>query len=76
MQINQLEYLVDLSKTYSITNTAKRFYITQQAVSNSIKSLELELGVQLLNRSKKGVTFTPEGNLVLKYAKKNAYELG
>lgn len=70
MQITQLEYLVDLSETYSITNTAKRFYITQQAVSNSIKSLELELGVQLLNRSKKGVTFTPEGNLVLKYARK------
>ena len=77
MQLSWLEYFVDLSETYSITNTARRFFISQQAVSNSIRSLEIELGVVLLTRSKKGVSFTSEGKEMLPYAKEiiRNYEL-
>lgn len=70
MNINQLEYLLDINNTYSISNTAKRFFVTQQAMSNSIKQLENELGYTLLKRSKKGITFTDEGKIFLEYAEK------
>lgn len=65
MNIYQLKYLIDLSKTSSINTTAKHMFLSQQALSESIKRLEQELGCTLLNRSKTGVTFTNEGKIVL-----------
>lgn len=68
MHISQLEYIVDIADTQSISNTATRFFMTQQAVSSSIRQLENELGYTLLIRSKKGVIFTDEGKIFLEYA--------
>ena len=70
MNIDQLKYFADLAKTNSITNTAKRMFISQQALSESIKRLENELGCTLVNRSKTGVEFTDDGKLILDYAQK------
>ena len=70
MNIDQLKYFADLAKTNSITNTAKRMFISQQALSESIKRLENELGCTLVNRSKTGVEFTDDGKAVLEYANK------
>lgn len=70
MNIDQLNYFADLAKTNSITNTAKRMFISQQALSESIKRLENELGCTLITRSKTGVTFTEDGKTVLEYANK------
>lgn len=70
MNINQLEYLLDISRTYSISNTAKRFFMTQQAMSSSIRQLEKELGYVLLKRNNKGILFTDEGKIFLTYAEK------
>lgn len=68
MNIDQLKYFADLAKTNSITTTAKRMFISQQALSESIKRLENELGCTLVNRSKTGIAFTEDGKLVLHYA--------
>ncbi len=68
MNSEQLRQLIDISKTGSIRMTAKRLYISQQAVSESMKRLEKELNCTLLNRSKNGVTLTDDGKFVLKYA--------
>ena len=68
MNIDQLRYFADLAKTNSITNTAKRMFISQQALSESIKRLENEVGCTLVNRSKTGVEFTDDGKLILNYA--------
>ena len=70
MNIDQLKYLADLAITNSMNVTAKRMFITQQAVSDSIKRLEQELGCTLLNRSKTGITFTEDGKVILKHAQK------
>ena len=40
MRLDQLKYLVDIAQTGSITSTSQRFFVTQQAVSKSIKQLE------------------------------------
>jgi len=70
MNIDQLKYFADLAKTNSITMTAKRMFISQQALSESIKRLENELGCTLVTRSKSGVEFTEDGRAILDYSLK------
>ena len=68
MRLEQLKCLLDIAHTGSITNTAQRLFISQQAVSKSIKQLERELGLELLIRTKSGVTLTNAGEEVVRYA--------
>lgn len=69
MRLEQLQYLLSLQTTCSITQTAEQFFISHQALSKSIKALEKELSVLLLERSPKGVTLTPAGSRVCHFAK-------
>ena len=70
MRLEQLQCLLDIAQTGSLTSTAKRLFVSQQAVSKNIKQLEEELGVTILIRTKTGVTFTDEGIDVVTFAKK------
>ena len=70
MRMDQLNCLVDIAQTGSLTSTAKRLFVSQQAVSKSIKQLEEELGVTILIRTKTGVTFTEDGIAVVEFARK------
>lgn len=69
MRLDQLKYLVDIAQTGSITNTSQRFFVTQQAVSKSIKQLETELDTDILIRTNAGVSFTEAGEEVVAFAK-------
>ena len=71
MQLNQFKFLIAVDKYGSISKAAQELYISQSTISLSLINLEEELGYVLLNRSKRGVTFTPEGKEVLK----RAYEI-
>jgi len=51
----------------SISKAAEHLYITQPAVSRSIKQLEDDLGCALFSRTPKGVKLTPEGEILLQY---------
>lgn len=51
----------------SFSDAARDLGYTQSAVSQMIKSLEAELGVTLLVRSRSGVTLTYEGRHLLPY---------
>ncbi len=68
MRIEQLEHLMEISKTHSINLAAQNLHITQQSLSRSIKSLEDELSVLLFYRDHKGVSLTEQGQIVLKRA--------
>lgn len=68
MRLEQLKYLVDIAQTRSITSTSQRYYVTQQAVSKSIKQLEVELDTEILIRSNSGVSFTEAGGEVVNFA--------
>lgn len=57
-------------KTGNMSLTAKQLYISQPAVSMSIKQLEEKLGKTLLVRSSKGIRTTPEGKVLYKYLAK------
>lgn len=68
MRLEQLKCLVDVAETGSISGTAQRLYVTQQAVSKSIRQLEQELGVELLVRTNTGVQLTSMGQKALAFA--------
>ena len=54
----------------SISEAAKRLFVTQPAVSAEIASLEHALGVRLFFRTNRGVRLTPEGKVLCEYVKK------
>ncbi len=56
-----------VGKLKSITKAAKALSISQPAVSQAIKTLEGQMGVTLFVRSKQGVAFTPEGEMLYQY---------
>ncbi|MBQ8082066.1 MAG: LysR family transcriptional regulator [Clostridia bacterium] len=45
MELNQLRYLVTLSKTLNFSKAAEELYISQPSLSQQIRRLEEELGV-------------------------------
>ena len=69
MRMEQLKYLAEIAKTGTISGAAKNLYVSQQAVSFSMKQLEEELGVELLVRGTSGVTFTTIGHEVAEFAR-------
>ena len=69
MRLEQLEYLVVISKCKSLSEASKRLFITQQSLGKSITNLEKELGVTLLTRACRGCYLTKEGVEVLDAAK-------
>ncbi len=65
MTIVQMEYLLAVVNCGSFSTAAQRCFVTQPSLSMQIKSLEEELGVVLLDRSKKPVIATEVGEVVL-----------
>lgn len=70
MELRQLHYLLVLAAEGNYLNAAEELFISQSQLSKKIMALEQELGVTLFDRSKRKIAITPEGRLVLKYAKK------
>ena len=68
MTIIQLEYLLAVANFGSFSIASEHCFVTQPSLSMQIKSLEEELGVILLDRSKKPVIPTEAGALVIAQA--------
>lgn len=75
MRIDQLEALVVISRCQSLSAASEQLHITVQALSASIKSLEHELGMTLLERNSKGVIMTRDGMTVVDVAKRFLSEM-
>ena len=74
MTIVQLEYLLAVANFGSFSVAAEHCFVTQPSLSMQIKSLEDELGVMLLDRSKKPVIPTEAGEAVLAQARETLRE--
>lgn len=66
----KLGTLIALSEEKSFTKAAFKLSLTQPAVSHHIFLLEEEYHVKIINRGKKEISFTPEGEAILNFAKK------
>ena len=64
MELNHLRVFFEVAKVGRFMEAAKRLNISQSALSRSVALLEESEGVQLFERSKKGVTLTPIGHEV------------
>ena len=51
----------------NISAAAQELYLSQSAVSQSIRQLEEQLQVRLFSRNARGVALTSEGQLLLEY---------
>ncbi len=69
MTLNQLKYVIALSKVNSINEAARVLFISQPSLTSSLKSLEEELGFDIFLRSKSGISLTVKGSEFLGYAK-------
>lgn len=69
MDINYELYKVfyHVADSLSFSEASRRLYISQSAVSQSVKTLEKKLGQTLFIRSTKKVSLTPAGELLLKH---------
>lgn len=55
----------------SYTRAAQHLSLTQPAVTQHIKQLEKELNIKIFNRVGNKIKLTPEGNIVIQYARRN-----
>ncbi len=77
MNINQIKYVLTVAQSSSMREAASKLYVSQPALSASIRELEDELGILIFERSNKGITLTEAGHEFISYAKKavSQYEI-
>lgn len=63
-QLNLYHIFYTVAQCGSITNAAQKLYISQPAVSKAISRLEASFPGPLLNRSSRGITLTPDGEIL------------
>ncbi len=73
--LRQLRAFVAVAEEGSFTLAARRIFVTQSAVSHSLRTLEEQLSCRLLDRSGKRITVTVEGELLLKRCRRVISEL-
>ncbi len=70
MNVSQLKYVLEVSTSSSMREAATKLFISQPALSASIKELETELGILIFERTNKGISITDEGREFITYAQK------
>ena len=70
MNITQLKYVLSTAASSSMREAATRLFVSQPALSASIRDLEDELGFLIFERTSKGISLTDAGREFVIYAKK------
>lgn len=70
MNINQLKYVLEIANSSSIREASTRLFVSQPALSASIRELEEEIGILIFERTNKGINLTEDGRDFVEYAKK------
>jgi DNA-binding transcriptional LysR family regulator len=65
MNLRQMQYFLAIADEGSFTRAAKRLLVAQPSLSQQVKSLERELGGELLERVPNGVRLTAAGKVFL-----------
>ena len=70
INFRHLEYFIKVARLGSINKAAQALYISQPYLGKIMHDLEENLGARLFNRSRSGVTLTPEGMEFLTHSEK------
>ncbi len=68
MTLQQMQYMIEVYRTGSISGAAKNLFLAQSSLSASISSVENELGFPIFVRTKKGMIPTVQGSHVIAHA--------
>lgn len=69
MELRHLRYFVTVAEELNFSKAALKLYTAQPSLSQQIKDLEADVGVKLLNRTKRKVELTEEGAAFLEQAR-------
>ena len=69
MTLLQLKYIVKIVECGSMNEASHELYVSQPALSSSVKELENELGIEIFPRSSQGIALTVDGAEFLTYAR-------
>ncbi|HLR63922.1 MAG TPA: LysR family transcriptional regulator [Pseudogracilibacillus sp.] len=69
MNQQECQMMIILDETRSITEASKRLYMSQPAITYKLQKIEKDIGTKLFSREKQGLIPTPQGELIIQFAK-------
>lgn len=69
MNILHMKYAVEVAKAGSLNKASEVLYVALPNISRSIRELEADLGITIFDRTAKGMTLTPDGEVFIEYAR-------
>lgn len=69
MTLQQLKYMIEIVNAGSINAAAEKLFLSQPSLSNAVKELEKELGIEIFLRSNRGISLSADGAEFLGYAR-------
>ncbi|MDW7660593.1 MAG: LysR family transcriptional regulator [Bacillota bacterium] len=70
MDIKAIEYVIKIAETKNISKAADELFISQPALSQSLKKIESDMGVSFFRRENNSLSITPAGEMFIKDGKK------
>ena len=70
MELRHLRTIVAVAQHRSLTKAGEELFLTQSAISQQIRRLERELGIEVFRRTSRSVELTAEGQVILGYAQR------
>lgn len=69
MTLQQLKYVITVAETGTISDAAKKLFISQPSLTNAVRELEKEMGITIFDRTNKGISVSKDGEVFLGYAR-------
>ena len=76
MNLQYIKYALEISRTGSISKAADNLSVAQPNLSRAVKELESSLGIAIFDRTRTGMTVTPEGEQLLSAGERILRDVG
>ncbi len=76
MNLQYIRYALEIARTGSISKAAENLSVAQPNLSRAVKELESSLGIAIFDRTRTGMTVTPDGERLLSAGERILREVG